>query len=449
MARHVASGAVGDGSIDPSSATIGRRGHALARSAIVPSAHGPTASCTRREAIVHAGRAVLAGSAMTLLGSACAREGVQRMASGRVLVYTSADDVLAKEVLAACTRATGVEVVGLFDTEATKTTALESRIRAERDRPRADIFWSSEGFAVLRLARDGLLAAIPEDIWSTWPARHRDPARQWLAFAARARVVVMRRGFAPLRHWADLAKPGLGLGLPPGNDCRIAIADPRFGTTSSHIAALEQVWREAATRGAGAGDAAAFAAAVPSFDAWVDGMRANGVEVLPGGNAATVDAVARGQCAYGLTDTDDALVAIDRGMPIEMCLPRTLPDGAQGGGTMLVPNTVAPILGGPGDSDAVRKVLGYLVSPECELLIARSPSRNLPLGEGVRAELPYAESDPLAFDALRASAGAAELAVRVGERLSGRIALHHGLGPRSLSPNPQPFPSDSAGATKA
>ena len=116
---------------------------------------------------------------------------------------------------------------------------------------------------------------------------------------------------------------------------------------------------------------------------------------------------------------------------------------------MLVPNTVAPILGGPGDSDAVRKVLGYLVSPECELLIARSPSRNLPLGEGVRAELPYAESDPLAFDPLRASAGAAELAVRVGERLSGRIALHHGLGPRSLSPDPLPFPSDSAGATKA
>jgi iron(III) transport system substrate-binding protein len=359
---------------------------------------------------------------MTLFGSACAREGVQRSAAGRVLVYTSADDVLAKDVLAACSRATGVDVIGLFDTEATKTTALESRIRAERDRPRADIFWSSEGFAVLRLARDGLLAELPEESWSAWPARHRDPARQWLAFAARARVVVMRKGFAPLRYWADLAKPGLGLGLPPGDDCRIAIADPRFGTTSSHIAALEQVWRDAAVRGPGSGDAAASTDAVPAFDAWVDGMRANGVEVLPGGNAATVDAVARGQCAYGLTDTDDALVAIDRGMPIEMCLPRTLPRGVEGGGTMLVPNTVARIQGGPGDAEAVRKVLAYLVSPECELLIARSPSRNLPLGDGVRAELPYAEPDPLAFDALRASAGAAELAVRVGERLSARTA---------------------------
>jgi iron(III) transport system substrate-binding protein len=359
---------------------------------------------------------------MAILGTACARGGGQRPASGRVLVYTSADDVLAKEVLAACSRATGVEVVGLFDTEATKTTALESRIRAERDRPRADIFWSSEGFAVLRLARDGLLAALPEEIWAAWPSRHRDPARAWLAFAARARVVVMRKGFAPLRQWADLAKPGLGRGLPPGDDCRIAIADPRFGTTSSHMAALEQVWREAAARGSAAGDAAAFRDEVPPFEAWIDGMRANGVEVLPGGNAATVDAVARGQCAYGLTDTDDALVAIDRGMPIEMCLPRTLPEGVEGGGTMLVPNTVARIQGGPGDAEAVRKVLAYLVSPECELLIARSPSRNLPLGEGVRAELPYAEPDPLAFDALRASAGAAELAVRVGERLSARTA---------------------------
>ena len=126
--------------------------------------------------------------------------GVQRMASGRVLVYTSADDVLAKEVLAACTRATGVEVVGLFDTEATKTTALESRIRAERDRPRADIFWSSEGFAVLRLARDRLLggrkaAAMPAYASGGW-ADAANIGQQLLSYVERGgfKAVKMRVG---------------------------------------------------------------------------------------------------------------------------------------------------------------------------------------------------------------------------------------------------------------
>lgn len=383
---------------------------------------------SRRDAIARAGRTALslggasliAGGWATHLAGCAPADPSARGGRGRVLVYTSADDVLAKEVLAACSQATGLEVVGLFDTEATKTTALESRIRAERDRPRGDIFWSSEGFAVLRLAGDGLLGMLPEPLWSSWPGQHRDPSRRWLAFAARARVVVMRKGFAPIATWGDLGTPGLGVGAAPGSDSRIAIADPRFGTTSSHVAALEQVWGEFHRSGRATG------AAPPSLDAWIDGMRSNGVEVLPGGNAATVDAVARGVCAYGLTDTDDALVAIDRGLPVEMCLPRTLPAGVAGGGTMIVPNTVARIAGGPGDPAAVDAVLAYLVSPACELLIASSPSRNLPLGKGVRADLPYEEPDPLVFDGVRASAGAAALAARTAERLAGRVASRGG-----------------------
>jgi iron(III) transport system substrate-binding protein len=397
---------------------------------------GDGLSLNRREALLHAGRVALAvgGGAVLLGGGAihavgCAPPGgSSRGGRERVLVYTSADDVLAKDVLAECSRVTGVEVVGLFDTEATKTTALEARIRAERDRPRADIFWSSEGFAVLRLASDGLLAPLPEALWSGWPARHRDVSRRWLAFAARARVVVMRRGFAPIAAWGDLGMPGLGVGAAAGSDSRIAIADPRFGTTSSHIAALDQVWGEARAKASAGGDGV-VSGGVPTLDEWIDGLRANGVEVLPGGNAATVDAVARGVCAYGLTDTDDALVAIDRGMPIEMCLPRTLPIGVAGGGTMIVPNTVARIAGGPGNAAHVEAVLAYLVSPACELLIARSPSRNLPLGDGVRASLPYAEPDPLAFDEGRASAGAAMLAARAAERLAGRMTAVDGIDP--------------------
>jgi hypothetical protein len=122
-----------------------------------------------------------------------------RSGAARVVAYVSLDDVLAREVLAACTKATGIEVDAVFDTEASKTTGLENRLRAERDRPRADLFWSSEGFAAVRLAADGALAQLPEALWSSWPEAHRDDDRRWLAFAARARVVA----YAPSAHARD------------------------------------------------------------------------------------------------------------------------------------------------------------------------------------------------------------------------------------------------------
>lgn len=330
-----------------------------------------------------------------------------------MVAYVSADDVLAREVLAACTRSTGVVVDAVFDTEATKTVGLENRIRAERGRPRADLFWSSEGFSVVRLAADGLLRPVPEDVWRAWPERHRDAERRWLGFSARARVVVARDDAPAITGWSDLARPGLAR----GSRAAVAIADPRFGTTAGHVSALSAAWSDARLRGA---------AGVPSLEEWLDGLVANGVVVLQGGNAATVDAVASGECAYGMTDTDDALAAIGRGLPLRMHVPRTLPPGSAGGGTMVVPNTVALVASGPSDGGDAEAVARFLVSSECESIIARSPSRNLPLGAGRTADLPYSEPDPLVFDLARACADAPGIAADARRRLAGEGA---GMGP--------------------
>ena len=408
---------------------------------------GSNDGLSRREICLRAGGALVAVAAAPWIAgcgggdsvdgrpTADARGDVSADARGprRVVAYISADDVLAREVIAACTAATGVVIDAVFDTEATKTTGLESRIRAERDRPRCDLFWSSEGLAVTRLAAEGLLVELPEAVWSAWPAAHRDPARRWLAFAARARVVVTRIDGAAVECWGDLARPS----LPRGSASAIAVADPRFGTTNGHFAALKLAWDRARALGLEASGAEARASEVrasgvpasevrglhaPRFEDWLDGMRANGVRVLTGGNAATVEAVATGESAYGLTDSDDALAAIARGLPLRMHLPRTLAAGVSGGGTMLVPNTVALVAGGPASSsaegrEAASRVAAYLVSPACEELIARSPSRNLPLGPKVAVEMPFAEADPLAFDAIEASRIAPALAVAAKARL--------------------------------
>jgi iron(III) transport system substrate-binding protein len=335
--------------------------------------------------------------------SACARRG----GSPRVVAYVSVDDVLAREVLAACTAATGVEIDAVFDTEASKTTGLENRVRAERDRPRADLFWSSEGLAAVRLAKDGLLAQLPDSVWSSWPASHRDDDRRWVGFAARARVIAYApsRGTPPMSDWRDLAKPGIA----KGSRAAIAIADPRFGTTRGHLAALELAWQNAHKRDLDA----------PTLDEWLEGLRANGTVVLTGGNAATVEAVVSGECAYGLTDTDDVFAAQARGLAVELTLPRTLNAGVAGGGTMLVPNTVSMVARRPGPTQHVERVAAWLISPESEAIQCRSPSRNLPIGPNATCDPGFKAEDPLAFEVADIAGTADETAVRALRILGG------------------------------
>ena len=406
------------------------------------------------------------------------------VARGRVVVYVSADDVLAREVFAACSAATGITIDAVFDTEATKTTGLENRVRSERSRPRADIFWSSEGFSAVRMANDGLIAPFPSDFLPSWPSQYRDPSQRWLAFAARARVVayVPRRGTPPLALWGDFARSGVAR----GTKASIAIADPRFGTTRSHFAALADAWSaarastdaarastgaarastdaarastgaarastgaarastdaaRASTSAAGASTGAARAStsaagastgaadanpaanaladtAAPDYDAWIDAMRANGVLVLTGGNAATVEAVISGECAYGFTDTDDVFAAQARGLDVDMFIPRSMATGVAGGGTMLVPNTVSLVAGREATLASSLRVVEFLVSPTCESIICRSSSRNLPLGPGVDCNPGFAEPDPLVFNLASAAARADAHAVQSKARLEG------------------------------
>jgi len=68
-----------------------------------------------------------------------------------VVVYTSADEQVARPVFERFERETGIAVVPKFDTEATKTTGLANVLRAEATRPRADVFWSNEQAAVVAL----------------------------------------------------------------------------------------------------------------------------------------------------------------------------------------------------------------------------------------------------------------------------------------------------------
>jgi iron(III) transport system substrate-binding protein len=54
-------------------------------------------------------------------------------------------------------------------------------------------------------------------------------------------------------------------------------------------------------------------------------------------------------------------------------------------GTLFIPNTVAIIEGGP-HSEAARKVIDFLLSPEVEQMLAEGPAAQIPLNPKVTAK---------------------------------------------------------------
>ena len=87
------------------------------------------------------------------------------------------------------------------------------------------------------------------------------------------------------------------------------------------------------------------------------------------GNKQVAQAVASGSIAFGLTDTDDAIVEIERGMPVAI----VYPDQGEGDlGTLFIPNTLALIKDSP-NPEAANKLVDYLLSSDVERRLADGP----------------------------------------------------------------------------
>lgn len=305
--------------------------------------------------------------------------GCRRAPEGEVILYVSADDYVVREVVERFEKETGIRVRVVGDTEAAKNTGLAERILAEKDRPQADVFWSSEVFFMVRLADAGVLEAHDSDQTREWPGP-RDEQRRWHGFGARARVIVY--GTDRLRP-EEVPTTWMGLTQERWRG-RVAMADPRFGTTLGHLGAMQVFWDSSIMPG--------------YFEAFLEGLVANNVQVLPTGNAGVVRAVASGEADLGMTDTDDVWAAMRQGLKVDLVYPRHAMRDESGGGTLLIPNTAARVKGGPNPEQA-RLLVDFLLSEQVERLLVESDSHNVPVRESVAREYPqYAVPDPLRID---------------------------------------------------
>jgi iron(III) transport system substrate-binding protein len=269
-----------------------------------------------------------------------------------LVVYASVDDVYARPLFEEFTRRTGLRVLPVFDTEEAKTLGLARRLLEEKNHPQCDVFWAGDCVRTALLKRELVLQPYEPKAGADVAAEWRDPDHAWTGFGARARVIVYNTAAVkdPPRTLAGLADPRWR--------GRVAVANPLFGTTANHFAAL------------GEAEALRLAAA----------LKANEVRVV-GGNSHVRDLVARGDCDLGLTDSDDVWIGKDRGDPIGMVYPDQ--DGA---GTLAIPNSVALIRGAPHEDNA-KRFIEHLLAPETEAFLARGPSRQMPVRASVSGEL--------------------------------------------------------------
>ncbi len=275
-----------------------------------------------------------------------------------VTLYTSVDVPFAQEVVAAFEKETGVDVQLKTDTEAGKTTSLVRRIEAERNRPQADVFWSSELFNTIRMARAGLLTGYRPPAEGI-PDRYRDPENRWIAFGLRARVIgyntqQVKADELP-RQWRDITDPKW--------TGQLGVADPRFGTTGGHFAAFLALWGE------------------EEYVRFLDTLKRTIGGRLLDGNATAARLVGAGELKLCATDTDDVYARQERKEPVDLVYP-DMGDG----GTLLIPNSVAMVAGAP-HPEAARKLIDFLASETTERMLARSESRNIPVRESLRKEL--------------------------------------------------------------
>lgn len=271
-------------------------------------------------------------------------------AGNEVVVYTSEDKIFSEPVLLQFEKKTGIKIRVIYDTEETKSTGLVNRLIAEKNNPQADVFWSGEPVRPVLLKIKGLTTPYVSSAAGDISTIYKDTEGHWTGFSARARIILYNSSLVSMDERPlsilDLAKPRW-------RD-QVAIANPLFGTTSVHMAALFIILGDEKAR------------------KFMNDLKANGVKIVSS-NSEVRRLVARGEVKVGITDTDDANVAVREGSAVKIVYP-----DESGMGTLIMPNMVCLIKNSPNQENG-KKLIDYLISSEVEKSLAFAMCAQMPL----------------------------------------------------------------------
>ena len=205
---------------------------------------------------------------------------------------------------------------------------------AEADNPQCDVSWSGDPVRANVLKQKGITVPYTAANTVSIPAYFIDKDKHWTGFSARARVLLYNKDLLP----ANKVPASLFDLTQAAYKGQVAIANPLFGTTSFHLAAIfSELGDEKAQQ-------------------WLQDLKANQV-VIAASNGDVKKRVASGEVWCGLTDTDDANEAIKEGAPVGVIFL-----GQQDMGSLIVPNTVSLLKDSPNQENA-RRAIDYLIRP--------------------------------------------------------------------------------------
>lgn len=316
----------------------------------------PRGNLDRRDVLRLAALSAAAGVASGLPSFLAGCE--KRDARPAVTLYTSVDAGIVEPILRSIDAPSTNfrwRIAAITDTEATKTTGLVTRLVNEKAAPKADLWWSGEIIGSIQLARRGILAPLASDIvsrrFSQAPQSAVDAKNRWFPIAYRPRVLVFNTAKVPEssrpRTLADVLTQSRTIGP-------ICVANPAFGTTRGHFAAL------------------LAALGTERFTKLLEGGRFRVVD----SNSAVVRAVGAGECVMGLTDYDDVISGLANNWPIA---PGALPwnPDEHTGPTLMTPGTIGLVAGGPNTAGAA-ELAEALLTARVERALAASAWRSIP-----------------------------------------------------------------------
>ena len=283
--------------------------------------------------------------------SACNK---QESPSNRVVLYCSVDDVYAKPIIKELEKQTGLQIDVLYDTEAAKTAGLANKIRAEKNRPQGDVFWSSALLQTLLLNREGLLQPYVSPSAKDIPAAFKAKDGSWTGLGVRARVEIFSQPVWLFKLSDKFTQTMLTRG-------GIGISNPQFGTGSDWVAALGVRLGRRQTLN------------------YFQKLKASGVKILPG-NSVVAEKVALKELGYGVTDTDDYFAQRSKARSGYFMLPNSKD-------LVFIPGSVAILKNAPHQANA-QKLVDVLLKVETERQLVQTMIGVMPLRPGIKVKQP-------------------------------------------------------------
>jgi iron(III) transport system substrate-binding protein len=274
--------------------------------------------------------------------------------SKEVIVYTSVDQVFSEPILKYFEKETGIKVKAVYDTEETKSTGVLNRLIAEKDNPQCDVFWSGDPIRTIVLKNNNITTKYFSPEAKDISPVYKDKDGHWTGFSARARVLLYNK-----KKLSNKKIPSSVFDLTNKEyKGKATIANPLFGTTTFHIAALFAFLGEKKAK------------------MFMNEIKQNAIAVA-GSNGDVKKKVIQGEKWWGITDTDDAFEALKESNDVDYLFP-----DQSGIGCLIIPNTVCLIKGSPNSKNG-KKLIDYLLSKKTEAKLAVSCAQ-MPLHKGVK-----------------------------------------------------------------